>query len=571
MKATRQDDFSKAARVAVRARVAWREAVDALAAAQDGGDDAAIEEAHEAAAVAEQAYKEAQAAATVAADDGAGDATGDDVATGTAMPTPASLDDLVRYIETHPKALVKDSTACRAFELLHGAPLETHALTIAAQQGWMSDMNNVRRLIEVIDKARDRAKQAGLAEEWLNRRRGQHADLQAMLDTARGWMEEVGRDLQVTQMTKSGQLNRRRFSVTDRMKIEIMEESYWKIRQAITKYGLAGKTGQAAAKKDTEATKQSTKQSTSWLADDGRYHVRIGYWSRTSNRAGNHVVVHAGQDYNNSSFKFGWQQLRYGRVTDATVWEADAAGLRSTIDSVIAKRDLGVAEDRRRLIQYDRASSPRYTPECKVKKDAGDGDYIAVISRPEDDGQRWQYVERIYFRPHEVESAADDALVKDEGKAAANYLTKEEEAELRQELKYLIEVRRPALTQALRDAAARQSKIKKNADYHDTKEQQSFIEGRIQHIKAILQNATVVEYQGPSDEVRIGSTVIIHEDGMNDDEEYKIVGSAGANTRERKISWKSPIGSALLGKKKGSEVKVYTPRGLVKFRIVDIR
>ncbi len=150
------------------------------------------------------------------------------------------------------------------------------------------------------------------------------------------------------------------------------------------------------------------------------------------------------------------------------------------------------------------------------------------------------------------------------------YLTKEGEAELRRELKELIEVRRPALARKLKEAVA-QGDLKENADYHDAKEQQGFTEGRIQHIEAVLRHATVVEDEGPSDEVKIGSTVIIREDGTNEDEEYKIVGSAEANPRERKISQKSPIGAALLGKKKGGKVEALTPDGPVKFNIVDVR
>lgn len=150
------------------------------------------------------------------------------------------------------------------------------------------------------------------------------------------------------------------------------------------------------------------------------------------------------------------------------------------------------------------------------------------------------------------------------------YLTKEGEEELRKELKQLVEVRRPELAQKLKEAVA-QGDLKENADYHDAKEQQGFIEGRIQHIEAILRNAIVVEDEGPSDEVRIGSTVIIREDGTDEDEEYKIVGTAEANPRERKISQKSPIGAALIGKRKGRNVKVETPSGTIRFKIMDIR
>ena len=150
------------------------------------------------------------------------------------------------------------------------------------------------------------------------------------------------------------------------------------------------------------------------------------------------------------------------------------------------------------------------------------------------------------------------------------YLTKQGEADLRNELKELIEVKRPELAQRLKEAIA-QGDLKENADYHDAKEQQGFIEGRIQHIEAILRNATIIEDNGPSDKVRIGSTVIIRDEGMDEDEEYEIVGSAEANPSKGKISHESPTGKALLGKKKGQEVKVETPDEPVRFKIIDVR
>ena len=150
------------------------------------------------------------------------------------------------------------------------------------------------------------------------------------------------------------------------------------------------------------------------------------------------------------------------------------------------------------------------------------------------------------------------------------YLTREGESELRKELRELVGRRRPALALKLKEAVA-QGDLKENADYHDAKEQLGFTEGRVQQIEFILRNATIVDNAGPGDEVRIGSIVIIREDGSGEDEEYRIVGSAEANPRERKISQKSPIGSALLGKTKGRRVNVKTPDGVVKFKIVDIR
>ena len=148
-------------------------------------------------------------------------------------------------------------------------------------------------------------------------------------------------------------------------------------------------------------------------------------------------------------------------------------------------------------------------------------------------------------------------------------MTAEGEDALRRELQLLKDSRRPALAQKLKEAAA-QGDLKENADYHDAKEQLGFIEGRVLQIEAILRNAIVVDNSEPSDEVRIGSTVVIQEDGVGEDEEYRIVGSAEANPRKRKISEKSPIGSALIGAKIGDKVKVKTPDGMIKLEIVDI-
>lgn len=154
--------------------------------------------------------------------------------------------------------------------------------------------------------------------------------------------------------------------------------------------------------------------------------------------------------------------------------------------------------------------------------------------------------------------------------AKGNYLTSAGEAELRSELQHLIEVRRPELAQKLKVAVA-QGDLKENADYHDAKEQLGFIEGRVRQLEAILRDAVVVEAGEGNDEVRVGSTVVILEDGEDESEEYQIVGSAEANPRQRKISLESPIGAALLGKNKGKKIKVQTPDGIIRFRIVAVR
>ena len=149
------------------------------------------------------------------------------------------------------------------------------------------------------------------------------------------------------------------------------------------------------------------------------------------------------------------------------------------------------------------------------------------------------------------------------------YLTPEGKVEMEQELERLKEHERPALAKKLREAAA-MGDLKENADYHDTREKMSLMDGRIQRLEAILRDAIVVENDGPSDEVRIGSTVTIREDGEEEDEVYTIVGQAEANPRDGKISQKSPIGAALLHRRKGDKIKVETPNGSITFKIHKI-
>lgn len=150
------------------------------------------------------------------------------------------------------------------------------------------------------------------------------------------------------------------------------------------------------------------------------------------------------------------------------------------------------------------------------------------------------------------------------------YLTPEGKAEMEQELKRMKEVERPALAQKLKEAVA-MGDLKENADYHDTREKMSMLDGRILRLEAILRTAVIVETDGPSDEVRIGSTVTIREvDGDDEDEVYTIVGPAEANPSEGRISQKSPIGDALIGHRKGDKVNVETPNGVITFKIRKI-
>src|SRR5690606_31470227 len=92
------------------------------------------------------------------------------------------------------------------------------------------------------------------------------------------------------------------------------------------------------------------------------------------------------------------------------------------------------------------------------------------------------------------------------------YLTAEGAEELRRELDQLVTVRRPALAEKLAEAVS-QGDLKENADYHDAKEQQAFIEGRIKYLENILRSAVIIENSGKTDVVSLGSEVTILEDG----------------------------------------------------------
>jgi transcription elongation factor GreA len=147
------------------------------------------------------------------------------------------------------------------------------------------------------------------------------------------------------------------------------------------------------------------------------------------------------------------------------------------------------------------------------------------------------------------------------------YLTPEGAEKLRAELKELTGPRREELSQRLR-AAIQMGDLSENADYHKAKEDQAFLEGRIQEIEAVLRTAVVVE-KTHSDVVNIGSTVTVQEEDF-DPETYYVVGAKEADPRKGKISNESPIGRALMDHKVGDEVEAETPSGKIKFKILKI-
>jgi transcription elongation factor GreA len=151
----------------------------------------------------------------------------------------------------------------------------------------------------------------------------------------------------------------------------------------------------------------------------------------------------------------------------------------------------------------------------------------------------------------------------------STYLTAEGAKRLKEELKDLKGPQRLAIAQRLR-SAIQMGDLSENADYAKAKEDQSFLEGRIQELEYILANATIIEESaGKKDKVVIGAHITIQEDDF-DPETYHLVGAKEADPRNGKISHESPIGQALLDHRVGDIVKVKTPAGEIELKITKI-
>jgi transcription elongation factor GreA len=151
-----------------------------------------------------------------------------------------------------------------------------------------------------------------------------------------------------------------------------------------------------------------------------------------------------------------------------------------------------------------------------------------------------------------------------------NFLTKEGFQKLQDELDYLRKVKRQEVANRLHEAMEGGELIE-NAEYEAAKNEQAFVEGRIQELDILLASAKIIEDNGKrkSDGVQLGSKVTIKE-GNFEAETFTIVGVAEANPREGKISNESPIGKAILGHKIGDSVKVETPGGTYTVKILKI-
>jgi transcription elongation factor GreA len=150
-------------------------------------------------------------------------------------------------------------------------------------------------------------------------------------------------------------------------------------------------------------------------------------------------------------------------------------------------------------------------------------------------------------------------------------LTPEGYEKLKQEIDYLRGEKRREVAERIR-VAREFGDIAENAEYDDAKNEQAMLEHKSAQLEERLANARVID-TGDVDTsvVSLGSKVRLRDVDANETVEYHIVGSAEANPAEQKLSNESPVGKAIMGRKKGETVEVTAPRGALKFKIMDIK
>ena len=147
------------------------------------------------------------------------------------------------------------------------------------------------------------------------------------------------------------------------------------------------------------------------------------------------------------------------------------------------------------------------------------------------------------------------------------YITAEGLEKLKKELAYLKETKRKEIAERLEKSISF-GDLTENAEYHETKEAQGFLEGRILELEDIVKNAVIVPEETKNKFAQVGSTVLVK--AGDDTQEFKIVGVEEANPLEGKISIDSPLGKALVNQPKGVIVEIATPGGKLQYKIVKI-
>ncbi len=149
------------------------------------------------------------------------------------------------------------------------------------------------------------------------------------------------------------------------------------------------------------------------------------------------------------------------------------------------------------------------------------------------------------------------------------FLTKEKFEELKKELEHLKTVRRKEVAESL-EYARSLGDLSENAEYQEARDMQAAIEERIAHLEQVIKEAKIVS-NAKSDVVGLGNEVCIQKEGEKGSICYTIVGSEEANIHEKKLSYLSPLGEALMGKEKGDEIEFETPNGKQKYKLLKIK
>lgn len=159
-------------------------------------------------------------------------------------------------------------------------------------------------------------------------------------------------------------------------------------------------------------------------------------------------------------------------------------------------------------------------------------------------------------------------MTMDTTKDTTKYLTKEKYKDLEKELVELKTIKRKEVAANL-EYARSLGDLSENAEYQEAREIQATIEDRIATIENTLKTAEIVRDMH-GEHVTVGSQVTVEKAGAKDTSKFKIVGSDEVNTLEGKISNQSPLGSVLIGKKRGESVSVKTPKGVTTYKIVSV-
>jgi transcription elongation factor GreA len=149
------------------------------------------------------------------------------------------------------------------------------------------------------------------------------------------------------------------------------------------------------------------------------------------------------------------------------------------------------------------------------------------------------------------------------------HITPEGLESVRREHEELVKVRRPAIAAKIK-AAREFGDLSENFEYHAAKNEQGFMEARINELEVILKNHVLIEARKSTGVIQMGSTVRFREDGEEAEETYRIVGPAEADPKAGRVSYESALGKALIGHRVGDQVVISTPNGSYRVVIAGI-